>query len=338
MAQLPPSLPTPRGPLTEVLFDFLRLGSGVLPSVSEYWLGGDALGDDDLQLALYCCYELHYRGFDLHQDFEWDPSVLRFRGELERVVEEALRDLPPCVVPGGPTPEEQLATIISSADGPSLSSWVEQHGTLDHLREFAVHRSLYQLKEADAHTWGIPRYSGRSRSALIEIQMDEYGGGVPGAAHAELFARTMAALDLDPTYGAYLETVGAPTLATTNLISWFGLHRRLLPALLGHLAIFEMTSVEPMRRYARACRRLGLGAEATRFYDVHVEADAHHGPLAAHRLVGDYVRENPTSLALVMWGARSLMHVERRFAESVLQRWTAGHSSLRETERPAACP
>ena len=66
-----------------------------------------------------------------------------------------------------------------------------EEGTIEQMREFAIHRSMYQLKEADAHTWGIPRYAGPSRSAMIEIQMDEYGNGRPGEAHAELFADTI---------------------------------------------------------------------------------------------------------------------------------------------------
>ena len=44
------------------------------------------------------------------------------------------------------------------------------------MREFAVHRSAYQLKEADPHTWVIPRLRGRGEGRLVEIQPDEYGG------------------------------------------------------------------------------------------------------------------------------------------------------------------
>jgi len=37
----------------------------------------DPLADDDLHLALYCCYELHYRGFDgVDPGWEWDPHLL----------------------------------------------------------------------------------------------------------------------------------------------------------------------------------------------------------------------------------------------------------------------
>src|SRR5438045_2693004 len=76
--------------------------------------------------------------------------------------------------------------------------------------------------------------------------------------------------------GAYLDRLPGTTLATTNLISLFGLHRRWRGALVGHLALFEMTSVVPMARYSAALERLGVGRVARRFYDVHVEADAVH--------------------------------------------------------------
>ena len=192
-----------------------------------------------------------------------------------------------------------------------------------------IHRSAYQLKEADPHTWAIPRYSGRSRAALVEIQMDEYGEGVPGKAHADLFAATMRALGLDPTYGAYLDQLPATTLASVNLASMFGLHRRWLPALLGHLALFEMTSVAPMGTYAAVVDRHGLGPEAREFYDVHVIADEHHGPLAAGELVGGYLAEHPQDASTLLWGADALLHVEDRLSSALLDAWSGGESSLR---------
>ena len=38
----------------------------------------------DLQLALYICYELHYRGFDtVDPGWEWNAGLLHLRGRLE---------------------------------------------------------------------------------------------------------------------------------------------------------------------------------------------------------------------------------------------------------------
>ncbi len=73
----------------------------------------------------------------------------------------------------------------------------------------------------------------------------------------------------------------------------FGLHRRFRGALVGHLALFEMTSVTPMGRYGQALERMGLSERARRFYDVHVLADAVHEVVASERLAAGLVRSEP---------------------------------------------
>jgi hypothetical protein len=165
---------------------------------------------------------------------------------------------------------------------------------MDQVLEFLVHRSAYQLKEADPHSWAIPRLAGAPKAALVEIQADEYGGGRPERVHARLFADAMDALGLDSTYGAYLDHIPGVTLATVNLMSLCGLHRRLRGAITGHLALFEMTSSIPNRRYAAGLRRLGVeDPRALAFFDEHVEADAVHEQIAAVDLAGGLARMEP---------------------------------------------
>jgi hypothetical protein len=156
---------------------------------------------------------------------------------------------------------------------------------LDQLCEFCIHRSAYQLKEADPHTFGIPRLTGEAKAAMVEIQFEEYGSGNAAEMHSVLFGNTMRALNLDSSYGSYVEVLPGATLATVNLVSMFALHRRWRAALVGHLAVFEMTSVEPMARYSRALDRFGIGSEGRRFYDVHVKADERHALIARDRMV-----------------------------------------------------
>ena len=85
---------------------------------------------------------------------------------------------------------------------------------------------MYQLKEADPHTWAIPRLTGRAKAALVEIQADEYGGGRPERMHSALFARTMRGLGLNDSYGGYVDAVPAISLASVNMMSLFGLNRQ----------------------------------------------------------------------------------------------------------------
>ena len=209
---------------------------------------------------------------------------------------------------------------IAADDAPSVSRFVEREAGARAGARVRVHRSAYQLKEADPHSWAIPRLSGPPKAALVEVQADEYGGGRPDRVHAQLFADTMAALGLDADYGAYLDRLPAVTLATVNLMSLFGLHRRLRGAIVGHLALFEMTSSMPNRRYASGLRRLGFG-DATAFFDEHVEADAVHENVAAVDLAGGLARQEPRWPRDVLWGARALVEVEGRWAGHLMERW-----------------
>jgi hypothetical protein len=237
---------------------------------------------------------------------------------------------------------EVLPRIIDEATGPSLSLHMERDGTVEQFREFATHRSAYQLKEADPHTWGIPRVQGEAKAALVAIQDDEYGAGVDEAMHYQLFAATLRALGLDDRYGAYLDLLPGSTLATVNLVSMLGLHRRWRGALVGHLAVFEMTSVTPMGRYSRALERFGFGPDVRRFYDVHVVADAEHEVIALHRLVAGFVDDEPGLVDDVVFGARAVMEVEGRFGTALLDAWEEGGTALLAAgtgsvvERPSA--
>jgi hypothetical protein len=327
-----PSVPAARGPLSNDLLAALRRPPGSLPYLPTR-AAADPLADDDLHLSLYCLYELHYRGLDgVDEGWEWDPDLLALRARLERAFDDGLRDAlsdwtPPAAT--ADTMDLALRAIIAQDDGPSLSRHLETQGTLEELCEFLVHRSAYQLKEADPHSWALPRLGGAPKAALVEVQTDEYGGGDPQRMHAQLFADTLAALDLDARYGALLDLIPGHTLATVNLMSYFGLHRARRGAIVGHLALFEMTSSIPNRRYAAALRRLGVDTpQATEFFDEHVTADAVHENIAAVDLAGGLARDEPQLVADILFGARALVELDGRAAAHMLGAWSAGESSL----------
>ncbi|MGD9797874.1 MAG: iron-containing redox enzyme family protein, partial [Acidimicrobiia bacterium] len=275
--------------------------------------------------------------------WEWEPSLLGARRELEQDLDRALVEMvgARCPVEEGRGADpagavERALLELQARPGPSLSSFVLAGGTLEQVRELAVHRSAYQLKEADPHTWAIPRLAGRSKAALVDIQFGEYGDGDPARVHAELFARTLRALDLDDRVGAYVDRLPGVSLSTCNLISLFGLHRRWRGALVGHLALFELCSVVPMGRYRDALVALGYGPDATEFYAAHVEADARHQEVALREMVAGLVADEPDLAADVVFGARSLSALEGRFADHVLRAWRSGRSSLRQPLRAAS--
>ncbi len=299
---------------------------------------GDIVLDEDVQLSLYLMYELHYGLPGVDERWEWAPDLLAARAVLEEAFEADLRRRWPASADARPVAEALFdLTADAARPGPgSTPVHVARKATREQVAELLVQRSVYQLKEADPHTWGIPRLRGRAKAALVDIQTDEYGQGRPERMHATLFATTMRGFGLDDTPNAYLDVVSAPSLASVNAISMFGLHRRLVAALCGHLAAFEMTSSLPAARWAQGLRRLGVGEDAVVFFDEHVEADAVHEQVAAHDLCGSLVEDDPTSYGTLMWGASVCLGLDELAGEHCRRAWKEGRSGLRPSGVAAA--
>ncbi|WP_449278861.1 iron-containing redox enzyme family protein [Leucobacter sp. GX24907] len=330
---------SPRGALSEAVLGRLQ-GTGDTPGHTLVVLAqrtieqsGDVVRDDDLQLALFALYASSYGSFGrLDAELEWDTGLIETRRSIEAVFEQDLRDRIP--VPDLPEPKSDtvartLFDLTEADSGPGLSRYLARRATLEEAREFLIQRSIYTLREADPHSWAIPRLRGRPKGALVEIQSDEYGGGRPERIHAEIFAATMRGAGLEDAYGAYVDDVPAITLASVNMMSMFGLNRRLVGAIVGHLAAFEMTSSIPNRMYGDGFRRLGYGQDVTDYFDEHVEADAVHEQIAARDLAGSLAEDRPDLVPDIMFGAAACLAVDDWAAEHMMGAWSRGETSLR---------
>lgn len=319
----PTALPASRGPWSTAVLDLVR-GKAVtaLPQMP-----GDPLTDDDLQLALYLAYELHYRGLaGVPDEMEWDLGLLRVRRSMENAFEVALLTH----VPPNPVAPDDVATEIRHLDTgiSDFARYIEREATLDQVKEFVIHRSVYHLKEADPHTFALPRIGGAAKAAFAEIQADEYGAGDPERVHAHLFASMMGRMGLDLRAGAHLDRIPGATLANVNLMSFFGLNRKWRGAAVGHLALFELGSSRPNRSYGNGLRRLGFDAEVTDFHDEHVEADAVHSMIAIYDLAARLAADEPSLASDIVFGALALDFVEGTASRQTLEAWHRGESSL----------
>jgi hypothetical protein len=358
----------PRGPLSSALLHVLGSGrrgpdrvaglAGLAEAAVETC--DDLVVDEDVQLTLYVLNELHYSGNVLEQDgpatrgapggepdpdWEWHPGLLAARQALatafevqlhatyERPAPTDLRDVPASLF----AMARGDSTAAPDSDAPargrrrprSVASFVAREADLEQVREILVLRSPYQLKEADPHTFAIPRLRGRAKAALVEVQADEYGGGVVDRMHQELFARTMRSVGLDDRPNGYLDVIPAVVLAGVNALSLFALHRRLRGALCGHLAAFEMTSSLPAKRYVAGLQRLGLGRDAWQFFDEHIEADAVHEQIVANDVCGGLLEDEPGLAPDVLLGASVCLGLDARITEHVLDAYAEGRSALR---------
>lgn len=332
-----------RGPLSAALLEVLAgsAGSDDVPALARAAAETpDAVFDDDLQLSLFLLYAIAYGSLDqLGAELEWDVHLIEARTTLESAFEAGVRmavDTPPAPAAEREAVAQTLFELTAPSPGPSLSRFVARRADLAQVRELLAQRSIYTLREADAHSWTIPRLTGRAKAALMEIQSDEYGGGEYDRMHQHLFEIAMRGAGLDTSYGAYVDNVPAITLASFNLMTMFGMNRRLRGASVGHLAAFEMTSSIPCRWIAEGIRRVGLGEEVAAYYDEHVEADAVHEQIAGRDLAGSLAEDEPHLLDDILFGAAACLAIDGWGADQILDAWERGESSLRRPLADAA--
>ncbi|MEP7089720.1 MAG: iron-containing redox enzyme family protein [Nocardioidaceae bacterium] len=322
-------LPHPRGPLSTHVLALLA-DEPVTGSPAPDWadrVGGtaDVLGDEDFHLALWMLFELHYRGFEDVPDHEWDPHLIALRGRLTDRFERELRRVTAQVVGhallGSDDLGEQIVEVIHAVEGPNLAAHLQRRASREEVLDFLAQRSLYHLKESDPHAFVMPRIDGRAKVALAELQYDEFGAGRPDRLHAQLFAEALESCGLDHRYGAYVDRTPGHTLAVNNVMSLFGLSRRLRGAALGHLAAFEATSSVPCRRIAAGIERVGLPEPVAAYFHEHVEADAAREQVALRDICGGLVADEPGLRADVLFGVAACLHLDALAARGLLAAW-----------------
>ena len=162
-----PPLPTPRGPLSDGVIDRVAFDAGESTSCAA---GRSARPAHRRRRPARAHLLLRARLLGLRRCRR--PVGARAGApagpaELEHTfVRSIVREI------GAPEtmPPTQAVAALRDArrgDGPSLSGWVAEHATVEHLREFCIHRSRYQLKEADPHTWVIPRRPRAAKAAFV---------------------------------------------------------------------------------------------------------------------------------------------------------------------------
>lgn len=155
-------------------------------------------------------------------------------------------------------------------------------GSTVSARDWLVRRSPYLLHEADAHTLAMARMDPSVQHVVAEIQAGEYGLGHRNT-HAAIFRSCLDSIGVQP-HEAVDESPG-PWLAAANLPWLFASSIRFRGAALGQLALFELDSVGPCRRFIANWNEAGLPEAGRRWFDIHALADVEHERLIRDRVL-----------------------------------------------------
>ena len=323
------SVPAAVGELSEVVVEAVLDGVGP-PSVTFEHDGADPL-DHDLQLALFVLNELHFAGWvGVDDDMEWNPAVTAMRRSLTDEFERRLRHTLPA---SSCSPVAEVRRLLD-LPGPSVSRYLRDHGTVEQVRESMILRSAYQSKEADPHTFAVPRFSGPTKRVFTELQSGEYGVG-HRRSHAELFGDALVGLDLDPTPNAHVDACTGPALAISNLVTLGAMQRRLRGVVLGQLSLFEMGSVIPNQRMVDCCDRLDLDERVRLFFHVHVLADTEHQVMVEASFLVEYPRIDPKQVDNLLLGMRARSLIDHALARNAVPSWQRHRGALSVVPTPA---
>ena len=285
------------------------------------------LADADVQLALWILYELHYRGFDGRaRRPRVGPracsacgarSSVRFEHELRGA---ARRPLIGC--PARATSADQLVALVDADDGPSLGDLPAARASREQVLDFLRERSVQQLKESDPQSFVLPRLDGAAkvgprRAAVRRVRRRPSRTAARHAVRRRPRGRR-ARPDLRRVHRRGLRAV---SLACANVMSMFGLNRRLRGAAMGHLAAFEATSSVPSRKIAAGIERVGLPDAVAAYFHEHVEADAVHEQVAIQRHLRRLVADEPALRDDVLFGAAGCLHLAALSGGELLDRW-----------------
>src|SRR5215216_5443714 len=152
-------LPDPRGPLSAQVIEALAGDPSQAPfPAPPVDLPGDVLTDDDVQLALWVLYELHYEGFDeVDGAWEWDPRAVAYLARLEEAFLGALQAMAPVPETDPTAPlHERIEAVTELAPSSGMSRFMQREATAEQFREYLVVKSVYHLKESDPHSFVLP--------------------------------------------------------------------------------------------------------------------------------------------------------------------------------------
>ena len=290
----------------------------------------DALAGEEVPLALYCLYELHYRGFaGVSDDWEWDATCLELRRRLERA---SLRELRYEVFLSYGIEKMHAADVLMELstltnDTARLRSALMTTDATDaQTQELTLLRSFLPTDSSAVPTGSVAHQRNQATAGERHTTSRPLIHPSWAPAGAELFGAVSEEHLLGSGKVENLELVPSATLSNLNVARMFILHRRWRAALAGHVTQ-QILHAEAHTGDLASYESEGGVTDRHRWAKVHVDAVAHVAVL--DQLIGGVLADEPALSDDVVFGARAYAYLETTFVTRVLSAWVNGRSSLR---------
>lgn len=167
--------------------------------------------------------------------------------------------------------------IHGAGQGDALFPWLAETATYEGMCWFLTQEAAGEAGFDDLVALAQIRIPARADMEMARNYWDEMGRGTPDAVHAELLDATVRELDLQ----SLIDDTVWESLALANVMLALATNRAFAYHAIGALGVIEMTAPARVGLINEGLMRLGVPANARRYFQVHAPSTSStrkHGP------------------------------------------------------------
>lgn len=208
---------------------------------------------------------------------------------------------------------------------PFYRPYLQEYGTRDDVRFLLAQETSLDPRFDDILAL-IQLGTGESEKIEIAANYwDEMGNGEATNMHGALFAKALAALEVDDRY--IKDNLLLEAKLCGNLSAALSLSRRHYFKAIGYFGVTEYLAPRRFRSLILAWRRLGLPAEGVRYHDLHVEVDAGHAAGWFKNIIEPAIDRDPRVGRDIAIGTLIRLSTSERYLDALLARASSGYPS-----------
>ncbi|CAN7617784.1 iron-containing redox enzyme family protein [Phenylobacterium sp. LjRoot164] len=185
-----------------------------------------------------------------------------------------------------------------------LFDWLAGQASMDQLRWFLTQEAAGEAGFDDLVAMTQVKLPARPKLELARNYWDEMGRGHEGGMHGPMLDRTVKALGLTPS----IEGTVWQSLALANTMTALAANRRYVYQSIGALGVVELTAPTRVALVADGLKRLGVRAEARKYFVLHAHLDVEHSKAWNAEALLPLVEADPACARSIAEGALMRLH------------------------------
>jgi hypothetical protein len=201
---------------------------------------------------------------------------------------------------------------------PFYRPYLQDHGTREDVRFLLAQETSLDPRFDDILALIQLGTAEHEKIEIAANYWDEMGNGEPTNMHGALFAKALAALEVDEGY--IKDNLLLEAKLCGNLSAALSLSRRHYFKAIGYFGVTEYLAPRRFRSLITAWRRLGLPPEGIRYHDLHVEVDAGHAAGWFKNIIEPAVDRDPRVGRDIAIGTVIRLNTSERYLDALLAR------------------